>query len=319
VKQTVSFFVFWPLLQYFAFLNPACGKVQEKIEQMKPEIRGIRLAWGAVSPATTEILGTLMVYNPNPVSLTVKKIEYAIALDGLDMGSGESTGLQIEKRAEFPLKISARINNNRIPAFWVEHLKRREKSESSVEIRVTFDLIGRDFIFPFLVRRPLETDLLSFLKKAGPVQIEKKAKIPLLGEKTVFKITLESLSGEWGEVTPEATQIKLSAIVHNENAYPLAAPWMEYTLDMNGLNLGSATSGLQFVCPPKSRGDLNITAALNNGLLDQWFVSHVKLAEKSVFNLRVALVFNLPGLDKYTFPVWEGSQTFATDILGNKN
>ncbi|GEM_PF-23273 len=186
------------ILSLVILLSPimGCAKVKEKAEAMKPEIRAITLKWGEVTPAITEVLATIQVYNPNPVSLPVKKVFCVITMNGIRMGSAETIDLKIEKNAEFPIKISAKIDNTKIPSFWAEHLKRNERSETLIDINTTFDLLVRDFAFPYRLKRPIETDLLSALKKVGPIPVKKKVKIPLVGEKTIFKITLESLSGK---------------------------------------------------------------------------------------------------------------------------
>jgi LEA14-like dessication related protein len=296
--------------------SSGCSQAQAKLEQMKPEVRGVTLAWGAVTPQTTEVLGTIKVYNPNSITLPVKKVSCVVYMDGINMGSAETTGLQIEKQSEFPVKITAKIDNTKIPAFWAEHIKRNEKSEASIEINITFDLKVTDFTFPYKTTQPIETNLLSSLAKVGQVPVEKKVKLPILGEKTIFKATLESLSGKWGTITPQSTQVNVSAIIFNQNPYPLVAPRMEYKADVNGISLGSGESGMQMACGPNSRGDINIAATLNTGATDKWFVTHIQQGEKSTFNMSVALVFDPPGYDKFSYTVWEGSQTLQTDILG---
>jgi LEA14-like dessication related protein len=294
----------------------ACSKAQEKIEQMKPEMRGMTLEWGVVTPENTEIIGTIKVYNPNPISLQVKKIMYAINMDGINVGSAESPGLQIEKNAEFPIKVSAKIDNTKIPGFWTEHIRRTENSEASIEISPTFDLKITDFTFPFKVNRSIQTNLLSSLNKVGPIPLEKKVKIPIVGEKTILKASIESLSGKWGTIAPQTTQINLLAVIKNENSYPLVVPKMEYKMDINGITLGSGESGLQFACAPNSTGNINLVANMNTSEMDKWFVSHIRQGEKSTFNMSVSLVFDIPGFDKYSIPIWAGSQNIETDILG---
>jgi LEA14-like dessication related protein len=294
----------------------ACSRAQEKIEQMKPEMRGVTLEWGEVTPETTEVIGTIKVYNPNPISLQVKKIAYEINMDGINVGSAESPGLQIEKNAEFPIKVLAKIDNAKIPGFWTEHIKRAENSEVSVEISPTFDLKITDFTFPFKVKQSIKTNLLSSLDKVGQIPLEKKVKLPILGEKSIFKATIESLLGKWGTITPQTTQINLLAVIHNENPYPLVVPKMEYKMDINGITLGSGESKLQLACAPNSRGDVDLVATLNTNQMDKWFVSHIRQGEKSTFNMSVSLVFDIPGYDKYSIPIWVGSQNMETDILG---
>jgi len=324
MKNTVSFIIAIMSLVLLLSLYSSCSKVQEKIEQMKPEIRGVTLEWGAVTTETTEVLGTINVYNPNSITLPVKKVSCNINMNGIDMGNAETLDLQIEKNAEFPIKISAKIDNAKIPIFWAEHLKRKEKSEALIGINIIFDLKVGDFTFPFKMKRPLETDLLSSLENVGPIPVEKKVRLPLVGERTVFKISLEELSGEWGTITPESTQINLVANIHNENPYPLVVPKMHYTIEMNDIMLGSGESEISFTFVPKSKDKINAIVTLNTSLMDKWFVTHIRQGEKSTFDLRVSLDFELIneiskllGQDRLSITVWEGSENIETDILGN--
>jgi len=319
MKRSIAFALITIYLTFLTAFSPTCSKVQEKIEQMKPEIRGVTLDWGAITPATTEVIGTIKVYNPNSISLDVKNIAYSVNMDGISMANAESPGLQIEKNAEFLIKISAKIDNTKIPEFWAEHIKRNEKSEAAFEIKPTFDLKVTDFTYPFKLNRPIETNLLSSLNKVGPIPLEKKVKVPLIGEKTIFKAFLDSLFGNWGTITPQTTQINLAAIILNQNSYPLVSPKMEYKMEMNNITVGTGESGLQLACAPNSKGDIKITALLNTGVMDKWFVSHIQQGEKSTFKMSIALVFDVPAFDKVSIPIWESSKDFETDILGKIN
>ena len=108
------------------------GKLEEKVEQMKPEIRGVSLDWGEINANTTEVLGIITVYNPNSFPLPVTRVTCDIKMDGINIGTAETLGLQIKEEAEFPVKISVKIDNSKIPEFWTEHIIRNEKSEASI-------------------------------------------------------------------------------------------------------------------------------------------------------------------------------------------
>ena len=94
---------------------------------------------------------------------------------------------------------------------------------------------------------------------------------------------------------------------------------MEYKIDINGIDVGSGQSTLQLVCPPNSSGSVNLAATLDTSLMEKWFISHIQQGEKSTFNASIALVLDLPGLGKTSIPVWQGSESFQTDILGTIN
>ncbi|MFP3975697.1 MAG: hypothetical protein ACLFVK_05680, partial [Dehalococcoidia bacterium] len=74
-----------------------------------------------------------------------------------------------------------------------------------------------------------------------------------------------------------------------------------------------------------SKTDINATATADFSHMDEWFVSHIQNGEKSTFNYQISLAIDLPGevaeqlgQEKLVLPVWEGSKTFTTNIIGAK-
>jgi LEA14-like dessication related protein len=292
---------------------------------MKPEVREITSQWGEVTRETTELITTIMAYNPNPFSLPVKRVDCDFGVDGIKIGHAETQGLHIEKKTEFPIVIHTEIDNSKMPELWTEHIKRHEQSEAEIDIGATFDLLVRDFTFRHTLKRPLETDLLSMLGEVGPTTTEKKAKLPLVGEKTVLKITLDSVSGSWGEATPEHTELNLSAIIRNDNPYPLPLPGMAYDIKLNDIALSSGQTEVSYILLPNLNKTVDAILILDNSHLDECFVSHINCGERSTFDISASLVFKLPidvaallGEDKVAIPICEVSHQFETDIAGTR-
>jgi len=115
------------IILFIVFSN--VGKFQEAIKRTKPEIREVSLDWGQVTATTTEVVGTITIYNPNSVPLPISRITCDIKMDGISVGRAETIDLQIEEEAEFSIKISAKIDNTKIPDFWAEHIRRNEKAK----------------------------------------------------------------------------------------------------------------------------------------------------------------------------------------------
>ena len=298
---------------------PDLNKLQE------PELREVSLEWGEVTPATTEVLGTITIYNPNSVSLPIESITCEIKMDGIKIGSTETIDLQIEEEAEFPVEIVAVIDNAKIPEFWAEHLRRDERSEAEIEMHIAFDLEGIKFTLPYTLKQPIETNILSYLSGIEPISVEKKVDIPILGGKTVFKISLNRLSGAWGIATPQTSQMELIANVYNDNLYPLLIPKIKCFVESNGIPIGFGETGLVNAMLPKSSKDIEIVATLDTSLMDEWFVRHVQQDEKSAFDIQILMVFELPeeildmiGQEGLSITLWEGIHEFETDILGRK-
>ncbi len=301
------------------------GKLQETVEGLQPDIRNITLEWGEVTENSIEILGTLTVYNPNSISLPVTKITSEVVLNGINIGSAETIGLKVEKTSEFPVRFSAKIDPAKIPGAWAEHIRRSEKSEASIKISATFDLGIGEFTFPYTVKQPFETNLLSQLTKVGSVSVEKKVKVPLLGERTVFNMTLESLSGTWGKVTTDTSEIKISAVILNNNPYPLLVPKVKSEIKSDGIIVGYGETELLNAFGSHDTKEVEVVATLNLRQMSEWFVRHVQQGEKSTFSIRVYMEFEvvddilkLLGADGLSVTLWEGNQTVETDLLGNR-
>ncbi len=117
--------------------------------------------------------------------------------------------------------------------------------------------------------------------------------MPILGEKTIFKLTFAGLSGTWGTTTSQNSQIDLSATIHNENPYPLLAPKVKCTIESNGLIVAYGETGLLNTLEPDSTEEVKFVATLNTSLMNEWFIQHIQQDEKSEFVIRVFMGFDV--------------------------
>ena len=231
------------ILLGIALLLPStgCAKLAKGIELMKPEIRGISHEWGDVTQETTEIITTIRVYNPNPFTLPIKRVTCDLNIDGVEIGHSKSQNLHIEEGAEFPVVISTKIDNSKVPICWAEHLKRHERSEVEMNAGIICDLKVTEFAFPYHFKQPLETDLLSMLREIGSETFEVARPLP-------FKLSLRLLSSSRGEVTQKQTSLSLSATVHDDSLYPLLIPQIAYDIEMNDMPLVSGETKINYSC-----------------------------------------------------------------------
>lgn len=130
------------------------GNLKESVKGLQPDIRNISLEWGEVTESSIEVLATLTVYNPNSVSLPVNKVICEIELNGIRVGSAETIDLKIEKKSEFPFRISTKIDPAMIPSVWQEHIRQHEKSEATMHFP---ELGGK----PRRIHHRLSSQLLS--------------------------------------------------------------------------------------------------------------------------------------------------------------
>ncbi len=301
------------------------GNVKTILDSAEPEIRGVSLSWGRVTTDTTEIQGTVRVFNPNTVPLPITEISCDIIINDIKVGSGKTIGLQIKENTEFPVQISAVFDNAKFADVWAEHVRRNEKSEVSIKLGISVDIDIGAITVPFTIDQSFETDLLMNLASVEPASVEKKVKVPILGEKTIFKLTFAGLSGTWGTTTTQTSQINLSATIHNENPYPLLVPKVKCTIESNGLIVAYGETGLLNTLGPDSTEEVKFAATLNTSLMNEWFIQHIQQDEKSEFVIRVFMGFEvndkileIMGQDDLSITLWEDSQEIETDILGQR-
>lgn len=301
------------------------GNLQKVLDIVEPEIREVSLSWGRVTGDTTEIQGIIKVFNPNSVPIPITNISCDIMIDDIKIGSGETIGLQIEENTEFPVEFSAIFDNKQFASVWTEHIRRNETSEVTIKLGITVDLGVGTVTLPYTINQPIETDILMNLKDVLPATVEKKINVPLLGEKTIFEISFEGLSGDWGTITSQVSQINLSATITNKNSYPLLAPKVKCTIESNGLTLAYGETGLVNTIAPNSTKEFEFVATLNTSLMDEWFVQHIRQGERSQFDIRVFMGFEVNeeilgflGSDDLTITLWEDSQVIETDILNQR-
>ena len=137
-------------------------------------------------------------------------------------------------------------------------------------------------------------------------------------------MSLDSISGEWGQATSQATSIRLSVAITNGNAYPLLVPKVRCVVESNGMILGAGETSFLNALLPNSSTSVKVDTTLNTDMFDDWATDHIRHGEESTFTIRVFMDFgvaqemlSLFGEDTMTITLWEGSWRIKTDLLGD--
>ena len=75
-RRTVVIILITLIVVVFGLYFIMVGKLP--VELMRPEIRKVYHYWGEVTPGTTEVRTIITIYNPNPVPIPLKAIEFDI-------------------------------------------------------------------------------------------------------------------------------------------------------------------------------------------------------------------------------------------------
>lgn len=270
----------------------------------KPEIREVTSCWGNITHSESEILTEIVVNNPNPISLPIKDILNEVYMNELKMGEGKAL------KAEMPpgissLIISTKIINGKIPEWWTTHLKNNETTKVNFKGFVIFDLKITEFRYPFEQTSLIKTNILSNLSSNEPRDIR-------VGPIT---LTVVSTSSYWGKIEKDYTEIITIAKIYNDGYFPVPVTKFRYTVEMNRIKLADGMSNVATVIPPKSEATLTLITKIDNKLLDEWFVSHLKNGERTEFRAVIEPFVEVFGKE-ISFVLIEDKSSFETRILG---
>jgi len=278
----------------------------------QPTVTDVDNRFGEVNETTTVIESDLTVRNPNPVgaSLGGLTVDYAIDLNGIRMANGTKAGVSMASgRSTIPMTTT--LANERIPPWWVSHVRNGERTELAVNADVHSSLLGASFGAP-QVTRTIETDIISAFNSTEDRPVGAS---PTGGPLLVIRET----SAEWGDVDAAATHIDMQFVVHNPNSHPIPVSELGYRATMNGVEMGTGATEDRGVIPPGETRTIEATTTLNNENIDEWWVSHLRNDQVTELRIDFSARVELPSgtveipLDPLTY-----TRTIETDIFDNK-
>ncbi|HIP63120.1 MAG TPA: hypothetical protein EYH04_03275 [Archaeoglobus profundus] len=270
----------------------------------KPEIRGISHKWGNVTSSTTEIITIIKVYNPNPIPLPLKDILTEVYMNNIKMGEGSALKAEIKANSESEIIISTKLENSKIPEWWVTHIKNGEKTTMNIKGYLVFDLKVTEFKYPIELSNSIETDILAGLSSDKPRKIN-------VGPVT---LTIKSVRSYWGEVNEDYTEIITLATIYNDNLIPVPIVKFYYLVEMNGIKVAEGSSTIETVIKPKSEETITFITKIDNNLLDEWWVSHIKNGERTKVKILIQPVIKVHNKE-FKFTVAEKEDEFTTNLL----
>ena len=282
------------------------GCAQEgKLTIGKPEIREINHEWGKVTTSTTEIITKVVVYNPNPISLPLKDVLTEIYMNNIKMGEGSALKADIKANSESTIVISTKLENGRIPEWWVSHIKNAEKSVMKMKGYLVFDLKITEFKYPIELSNAIETDILAGLSSNVPRKIGAGP----------ITLTVKSTKSYWGDVKEDYTEIITMTTIYNDNLVPVPITKIHQLVEMNGIRFAEGSSNVATVIQPKSEATLTFVTKLDNRMLDEWWVSHIKNGERTKVKIVLQPVIEFAGKE-FMFTLVEKESVFLTNLLG---
>ena len=278
-----------------------------------PTVTDVENRFGGVNASTTVIESNLTVSNPNPfgASLGGLTVDYAVEMNEIRMATGTKTGVSVST-GESVLPFTTTMANERIPAWWVSHVRNDERTTLTVDADVHSATAGASFGAP-QVTRSIETDLLSGFNSTESQPVNANA--PLVSDPVLY---VNETGANWGAVTNETTELDLRFVVYNPKPYPVGMTELGYDVSMNDVALGEGTTE-GVVIPPGETRTVETTARIRNGNLDEWWVSHLERNQVSALEIDFSARLDLRAttvevpLRGLTY-----TKTIETNIFGTK-
>ncbi|KTG10308.1 hypothetical protein AUR64_12080 [Haloprofundus marisrubri] len=269
----------------------------------------------AVDDETTTIETNITVRNPNPLGVSIDgaTIDYGVRMNEVAMASNRRTGLRIG-RGNSTLSFRTEMRNERIPEWWVTHVRNDERTVLRVDADAGYRGVNATFEGP-TVEREIRTDIVSGFNSTQTRPIN--ASQPFVPDPILY---VNETSAQWGEVNESATPIRTSFVVYNPQSVPVTVSELGYDIRMNGVRVGQGSTNREYVVGPKQTQRIDATAVIRNGRLDEWWVTHVRRGEVTTLTIDFSAAVRLPGDVRVDLPLEDVqySQTVRTDVFGSE-
>ncbi|MFB6205277.1 MAG: LEA type 2 family protein [Haloglomus sp.] len=282
-----------------------------------PSVVAVQNQFGDVNETRTVIHTDLVVNNPNPIGVQLggTTVNYTVYMNEVEMAHGSKTGLQISS-GNRTLDFRTRMLNERIPPWWVSHIRNDEVTNVTIDATVRTSILGGRS-FELEQRKQVETDIISAFasNETRPVNGPES---PLYDNPVLY---VNETSAEWGQVTEQETPIPMEFVVYNPKVKPYTITEVGYEITMNGVAVGQGATDRPYVIQGKSTETISTTPTIDNQNLDEWWVSHLQRNQTTTLRIDFYAKVELPTGTEIRVPLNRLTyvRTFETDIFGTKN
>ncbi|MFC7226231.1 LEA type 2 family protein [Salinirubellus salinus] len=281
-----------------------------------PSVQAVENRFGDVTDQTTVVETDLVVDNPNPVGVQLggTTIDYTVAMNDVAMAEGTKEGLDVDP-GNTTLDFSTRMQNTKIPDWWVTHLRNGEVTNVTVDADVRTSLLG-DRTFDFQQGQQIETDIIGAFEsdETRPVNASR----PLVSDPILY---INRTDAQYGTVTEAQTPIVTDFVVYNPKAQPYVVTEVGYEVTMNDIPVGEGRTNESYVVPGGTTETIRTVPTIRNERLDEWWVSHLQNDQVTDLQIDFYAKVELPTGDEIRIPLdaLTYERTIETDIFGTKD
>ena len=281
-----------------------------------PAVESVENRFTGISENTTTVETGLTVSNPNPVGVSLggTAIDYTVSMNDVAMASGQKRGISLG-RGNTTLQFSTEMRNDRIPPWWVSHVRNGERTQVSIDADITDSLAGGRSV-SLTQSRTVETDMLSAFNstETRPVDADR----PFVSDPVLY---INETRGSWDRegVTRSETPIEMAFDVYNPKPVPYAVSKIGYRTYMNDIRVGSGETDSGKLLMPGERETIGVRNVIRNERLDEWWVTHLQRNQNTTMYVDFYLVVEGGGEQfRIDIDAIDYETTIETDIFGTK-
>ena len=278
-----------------------------------PRVTGVRNRFAGVNRTTTLVETAVAIDNPNPVGVRLGSlaVDYTVRLNDVAIANGSRRGLDVPA-GNSTLTLTTAMNNDRIPTWWVTHIRNGEHTTMRVDATVHSGLLGRS-IEATPVTRSVDTDILSAFNSTATRPID--AHNPLISDPVLY---VNETTAAWGDVSNATTPIDMTFTVYDPKPAPYTVTKVGYVVTMNGVSVGRGETARGVVVPPHTPTTVDATTVIQNDRLPDWWVTHLRRGQVTTLRITFVATVRLPGGREVSVPLRALTyrKTFRTDFFG---
>ncbi|MBX0323376.1 LEA type 2 family protein [Halomicroarcula sp. F13] len=281
-----------------------------------PTVESVDNHFAGVSNETTTIHTNLTVNNPNPIGVRLggTTVDYAVAMNGVPIASGEKSGLALET-GNTTLPFSTEMQNGQIPPWWHTHIENGETTEVTIDADVSSSMLGGRSI-SLTQDETIETDIIGQFNSTETQPVN--ASQPFVSDPVLY---INETRGSWdrANLTEAETPMDLAFTVHNPKPYPYTVSKIGYEITMNDVAVGEGETERGYTIGPGETETVEAGTAIQNGNLDRWWVTHLRRNQVTDLYIDFYLVLEGGGEQfRVDMDAIDYEKTIETDIFGNK-
>ena len=125
-------------------------------------------------------------------------------MNDVRLGSGHSVGeASLPPHGEHTITLSTELKNDKIPQWWVTHIRRGENTDIKIKGNIVFDLKLAEYRYP--IERTLSGVRTNILGDKKSYHVDD----------TSLEPQVRSIENSWGRVTAGHTEIRTKMVVYN--------------------------------------------------------------------------------------------------------